>query len=642
MSNVWKTPSARPVSSFAAFAALLLGAAALLMFLASPRAAQAQASDPNPVHPPYMSQVFQLTQAGRGGVPALQFWERTRLGTDAGYAEAQRERSNQLQAEGITPMMEFTRWRGLYENFLDDEGSADQPAREAWGTWSKDNEQYWARGPEGDLFAPWGYPVAWPAPAVRLDDEDAPAGVPNADYGDLIAQKAAQKAAASGTRGVILADGYAGLIRPGAKHVDFNPRTLRDFEERMGVEVNGSSVGERADDIIANHYPAWLDYWAHEWGEWQAEIANAIEDSTGEPALIRNGNDWGPTRGRTVGQDLRIWLEHLEPEQSLFVAEPNAFGPHDPRSVGSGMKITGFTAAYEPDFRVAVRPIMPMKETFDRSELFYSTVDNMMGMLSDEEVQEWGEKYVKYHVLSNTWLGVANRDGTVRRGVQSILRYRGDGGHVPDEIERLINEHRFSAPYGLAAYYSEAVARSFEKEGERWETAADLQARIDENGWPIGYFVSDAALENLKEKNHPAGWAISRPERLPADEREKLEAIAPIYDLSQASRAPGPIRFSGNAGGYAYVDQNGKTILLLYRRDWSAPDAAKEKVTAHFRRIPEGTYAATDLLSGEEFEIDVGPDGEGTLTVPLERWDARMFTSTVPRPKRNSSVEQSR
>jgi len=594
----------------------------------------AKKPDPNPVHPPYQSEILDITHAGRAGVQGTMFWERTRIGTDEGYAKTQRGRAGKMMEKGIFPVITFTRWQGLYHNVA----TADDPskAKLAWYKWSKAHRDYWALGPEGEPHTPWGkdFPMAWISPSMPLKKKDWPKGYDEADYGDLITSKVVSLSKRAGTRGVTLADGYGGLIRPGAKHVDFNPRTLRGFEARQDIRLEGTSISEKADDILSNHYHEWLDYWAHVWGRWQAEMANGIEKATGDPALIRTQGDQTPQWQRRVGNDLRVWLKHLDRDQGFYFAEPNAFGPHDPRSVGGGLDVVGLTASYEPDFRVGVRPIMPMKEEFDRSELFYRTADNLMGDLSDKEMQEWGEKYVKYHILSTTWLGVANRDGTVRRGIQGILRYRGDLGKMPKDIERLMNEHRFSAPYGLAVYFSQDVMHAYEKSGEMWDIGNDLTARIDKNGWPLGYFVSDAALDQLKPKNYPTGWVTSNPERLPDAERQKLEAIAPIYDLSESGSTPtdSPLSFSDNAGGYAFVDQNGNTILMIYRRDWDDPNAKDEKVTVHFDGLPSGEYTARDLLNDETFKIAISDSGAGTLRFELERWDARMFETNLPRP----------
>jgi len=602
------------------------------------RAAASVEPDPNPTSVPYQNQILDVTHSGYTNVAGVQFWERTRIANDDGYQKTQRSRASDWMEEGIVPMMTYTRWNSLYNSTINDLSSATD-AEAAWAKWLRDRKQYWARGPEGEFHTPWNdeYPTAWVAPSMPLDEADWPDGTTDADFGDLIAEKVAGKAHAEGTRGVTLADGYGGLIRPGSAYADFNSRIIADFEQRMGVTLAGSDTSAKSDDIIANHREAWHDYWCHVWGEWQAKMANAIEAKTGDSALIRQQGDRSVAHQRGSGNDLRIWLEYLDADQLLYYAEANAFGPHDPRGMGRTLYLGGQFPAYEPDAQVGIRVTIPKtpQESFDRSSLFYSTADNLMGSLSDAALQEWGEKYRKWHLLGPTWLGVANRDGSVRRGTQSILRYRADTGHVPAELERLIENHRFSAPFGLAAYYTDSIARSVERDGEFWFAASnELEARIDDDGWPIGYFVSDAAIDDLDEANYPTGWALSDPERLPDAERRKLEEIAPIHDTGEPGAVPGtsPLSFSDNAGGFAFVDQNGDTILLVYRRDWDDPDATTEQVTVSFDGLSSGSYTATDLLNDDSFGVDIAADGTGTLTFELERWDARMFESDLPRP----------
>jgi hypothetical protein len=204
--------------------------------------------------------------------------------------------------------------------------------------------------------------------------------------------------------------------------------------------------------------------------------------------------------------------------------------------------------------------------------------------------------------------------------------------------------HIPTAPFGPAVYYSRAVERSYERDDDRvpFET---IDAAID-SGAPTAYFVSDHGLENLQPDHYPSSWLTISPERLPAQERSRLEAVAPVKSFSDP--IDGPLTFSGNARGFAFFDRSGDLVILAARKDWDAQQAVEEEVTITLSGLENGTYSMRDALKDpydETFSLSVS-NGEGSVTFRLERWDTRVFvldydkTSTAV-PRRPVSISRS-
>ncbi len=250
---------------------------------------------------------------------------------------------------------------------------------------------------------------------------------------------------------------------------------------------------------------------------------------------------------------------------------------------------------------------------------------------------------LKQHWLAVGFWHIANTDGTVRRGVCEFMRHYWDGGKEPREAVELVRKHIPTRPFGPALYYSRAVELSYEKDypatGKLYPLG-DRAYAAQQSGIPIGYSVSDIALDSLirKPENHPSAWLTTGIDRMPKAELEKLKRIAPVHDLGSLDRdrLATPIRFSKGACGYAFRDQQNKTIILVWRQ--GRPPGSKSEAdhgrtpvdcTVSFSNLQDGQYRITDMLDEELSASVKAANGTGRFFFTLDRWDCRVFTSDI-------------
>jgi hypothetical protein len=200
-------------------------------------------------------------------------------------------------------------------------------------------------------------------------------------------------------------------------------------------------------------------------------------------------------------------------------------------------------------------------------------------------------------------------------------------------------------PFGLALYFSLNVEREYEKTGGRYDFAGIL-ARVQGkagtamyNGAATGYIVSTNTIDLMSKAMYPTGWVTSDIDKMPAEERQKLESIAPVYDMDKGNTFPSPISFTTGLCGYAFVDQDNKTVIIIWRRgrntsvaDESGIDNGALNATLSFSGIKDGRYTVTDIFDASKtFKLDIA-QGKGSFDVTVDRWDCRAFVSDIVTP----------
>lgn len=118
------------------------------------------------------------------------------------------------------------------------------------------------------------------------------------------------------------------------------------------------------------------------------------------------------------------------------------------------------------------------------------------------------------------------------------------------------------------------------------------------------------------------------PERGNPDERKMLEKVAPVFGLdSKEAAESAPVRAAKDATAGAFIDQHGRVILLVTRTDM---DKSTKDITIHFNGLAaDGRYKAEDVFDPESQNEVTVSGGSGTITVPLERWQTRVFITDL-------------
>jgi hypothetical protein len=178
----------------------------------------------------------------------------------------------------------------------------------------------------------------------------------------------------------------------------------------------------------------------------------------------------------------------------------------------------------------------------------------------------------------------------------------------------------------MAAWRFRLLFVTHETRGERYNPVGAV-SRAAQNQFFPGYYVSDAALENLKPEARPSAWLVDRLDLLPAPERKQLEQSAPVFDFEDRAGAPSPVRFGGGATGFGFVDQHGRVIVVVTRDDWKPDETGL--VTVPLQGVENGDHTASSLLDPEEkipFRIS---SNRGRFSLPLDPWETKVFVLSI-------------
>ena len=611
------------------------------------------------IRPPLLSDASQNSWGvSQGLAPQMLFWEQV-----PAYQE-KKTRINQvaadIEAAGKVPCGGLQRWedtfmrsqpKGTYPDAparLNDGIYADLPGHKAWVNWIEDRPQYLGADHTGQslpkAYRSWGGDWGYISPLVPLQSSDYPEHYTGnkAYYADWIADKLGTLAGFTGARCYRFSDFYDSHPHIPIKDY-FNARIIQDFQQRTNISLSATTLSEQAKEIRTKHLDAWSDFWSDRWAYGWAAIAREIKRNTGKEPWLQIQNSFSVAGQHSRAFDARAIVEHMSANHILFLVQTVQHLHSDrislPESYASAT--LGTYAAREPNARYG-----HMLEA--SHEEFWEPVAATWPELSTTTQEELGWKRLKRVWLESGWTHVATRQGTVRRAVEAFQRHYWDKGTIDEAWLSLIQDIYPARPFGPAMYYSVNLERIYEQriaqENRNHLNDAYLGKNLTpvtnlrEAGLPFNYYVSDAALPNLKPDFRPTAWLvpdryINNQDKLPANERQVLESIAPILDAEQA-KAHSPLRFSTTQTdrtitGFGFFDQHGRLIIMAgdqikLGESNNALNAVQATITLD---LPDGQYTAKELFTNKVVNFTVR-EGTGTFTTTLDRWDTQVFAVT--------------
>ena len=517
-----------------------------------------------------------------------------------------------------------------------------------WGQWMKNHPQYystsWSDSGNNPVPVEAGYvtplmpmevadwPVDWTPPAGWV----APAGWVNGkptsrvSYAQWLGVRLAQLAYQIGARGMQCADYVIGLEWGDA--IDYNPRVVDDFAAWAGVSIPANWVSNNpgfhpsADYIQSNFKSKWWDYRCARFAEFYGSMAKGLLQN-GKIPLVGGQIAGNPSMVRASGNDFRIYTQGangLAGKYWFFNVELQGDDLRPPSDYWYSSICMGATAAREPDILLGSQ----LDAMYGQNQFNHALANN-------GKDTAWGYKYITQQWLSVGWTHVAGRNGTVRRATGSFMRSYWDAGETPQAEMDLLLAHIPRHPFGPAVYYSVAIERSFEKGwgNSRWwclekadrEMLPPQQFTQQGNfrGFCTGYWVSDVGIDNLKPVDYPSAWIVYDSDNLPAAERAKLVAMAPIIDPEKDFSAAaaqlwtlGPVHIAQATNQclncLAFVDQNGSVIVMI-----SNTLDTTGAGTMAFSNVSNGRFICRGILGGAYAVLTVsGNIGGIPITVP--------------------------
>jgi hypothetical protein len=589
---------------------------------------------------PFASSIYaQSWGASPGLSPGNLFWQYGTNFTNANTMEAARQYARKLTSEGIVPASGAQRWEDTYEASLpasqfpgepswiaadrQNLGLINKPEFQAWVRWQQAHSNLFMLGadggPEGADFRAWRGNWGHISPLMRLPKEDWPAGVDNATYGDWYAHRWGETAKRSGAYGIMLSDfSDSQPVSPSFK-IGFNPQVIAGFQAKLGRTIPGGDIPSKASYINAHFYPQWNDYLAQGYADFYAVLANRLS-TAGHPALIIDQCGQWPSARRLQGTDAYIIAHSMPPANYLCIWDNQTMqlGRNgQPMIWGIGGMV--IAAAREPNIRNG-------GNLSADDDAFWQAVAHFWGNLSYNDQHERGLKELKRAWLETAWSHIATRQGLVRRALAFMQRDYWDRGSLDPKVEYLIHAIVPTRPFGYALYYSMAAERIVEAEvpakGGTNGTYMNPNRLLDfkNAGGPVGYYVGNAGLPELKPLARPAAWLVLD-DRVPKDEMEKLRKIAPVLtSVAEAKHfAHAPLVYSEHLSGMGFYDQHGRLIVTVSNL---TDQGLNGRVT--LRDLPAGTYTATDLIMGAQVQFKIA-DGKGVMGFPINRWDTRVF-----------------
>ena len=615
---------------------------------------------PDAAHPPDFSELTQIGRSGNGGFQRFIFDEvDPERGNPAAIAGFQAE-AQAMRARGAVPLASLHMWT----NTLEESGPggsgrhAGEPAYGAWHRWVTTRQDLLPQDFKGEIpqgfrsssKASFPYRTGWIAPQRELapNDPDRPTGAGSVTYGEWFNERFADYAAATGLRGVSLADHFDQVALP-LKQIDFQPEVLRGFSESLGVPIPGSSTAARADHVRRELMPQWLDHWCQSYADWYGGMAEELVRVHEEAGDAPGGDDWSDQiviamQKHTFAHDKRYhaidtrMIQAAMPEAARLMYHVECWSIPWNRGVGgsslsSYMTMLGTHLSREPDMvRGAMMPSTkgPEKPASGIHGMsVFSTVDKYAEIpgvnLTEDERIELSQRVSDAAWLALPWAHLATRDGRVERAVEYVqtqLDHRLSEG-LWENVSKTIYPAR---PLGPALYYSASIERAFEEQGNSYNPTPPVAAAARGHAIPA-YFVSDAAMDGLQPEAHPSAWLVHRLDLLPDAERQKLEAVAPVFELDDLADAPLPVRFGGDGSGFAFLDQHDRTVLVCTRDRWDA--SAPATLTLEISHLPDGAYTMTDLVGGDDIGFEVS-GGRASVEIELDRWQTRAFAVSQP------------
>jgi len=589
---------------------------------------------------PFASTIYaQSWGASPGLAPGNLFWQHGTNFTNPQTMAAARQFANKLTARGIVPASGAQRWEDTYEisqpasqfpgepSWIADDrnnmGLVNKPEFQAWVQWQQAHSHLFMvgadGGPEGADFRAWRGDWGHISPLMPMPQNEWPAGVNNANYGDWYAYRWGETAQRSGAYGIMLSDFTDSQPISPSYQIGFNQQVVAGFQAKLGRTIPGSDIPAQARFINAHYYPQWNDYLAQGYADFYAVMANRLSKA-GHPALIIDQCGQWPSARRLQGTDAYIIAHSMPPANYLCIWDNQTMqvGRNgQPMIWGIGGMV--IAAAREPNIRNG-------GNLSADDDAFWQAAAYFWGNLSYNDQHERGLKELKRNWLETAWSHIATRQGTVRRALAFMQRDYWDKGSLDPHVEWLIRDIVPTRPFGYALYYSMSAERIVE---------ADVPAKGGTNGTymnpnrllnfknaggPVGYYVSNAGLSALKPAARPAAWLVLD-NRVPKDELDKLRAVAPVLNsVAEAKRfARAPLVYSDHLSGMGFYDQHGRLIVTVSNL---INQGLNGSIT--LRGLAAGNYTATDLVMGAVINFTVA-NGKGVMQFPITRWDTRAF-----------------
>jgi len=579
--------------------------------------------------PPFQTErngVMQQAWGGGGYWPQQLFWEQ-----ESFYKTSWNDIVNDADGRnngGVVASLGLVAWG--FDLLLGNGGDAAngiadysaKPPFKAYADWMNPRAaNYFAQDATGKIaYANEGY-ISFGIPMLPADISN---GAASQTYGEWAGERVGKLALDIHCRGVFGADGFIGLNYD----TDWHPRLIDAFETWANVKVPGTTVPDRSAFIQKNFSSKWLDFLAHGQSSFFCTAAKTIL-AGGQQPLVGGQYPNIPAIARLFGDDPRIWQQHIDPKHLLFYVENQSAGDRDTPPQWTSLASIGATASRSPD--VAIGGFL------DADISDYWGAVNRVGLSKED-----GWKYLKHTWLATAWAHIANTDGTVRRAAKMLVRSFWDVGGIDPDVALTYLTHIPRHPFGPAYYYSLAIERSYEVPPppdtsnyypQHWEILENAATPTDTVNYPhkgatqginLGYWIGDEVdVTKLATADKPAAWLVYNLDRLPAAEKSKLAAIAPVIDPMvnpAAALAAGPVRAKGSGlNCLAFVDQNGSVIILVSNLNNTATTGSLE-----FTNVSNGTFTCNGLLGTPSGSLTV-KNNAGSLPITVGERDTIVY-----------------
>ncbi len=541
---------------------------------------------------------------------------------------------------GLAPVLGCVAWGYEYTACTGgdpDNGIADMSAEDGWrqyGVWMSDPDHAKYRSTNWNGNTEAGYVT----PLMVMDKADWPTewgawpfDSDKTTFGQWEGYQLGQLALTVHCRGIMCADYVVGLEWGDA--IDYNARILDDFESWAGIDVPGATIDERADYVQEHAKSLWWDYKCTVYSLFYGTTARTILKG-GKTPFVGGQLPGYPALCRGSAIDTRLYARGqnaLPGKYWFFNIELQADVMRDVSNYWLSSFCMGSSAAYEPD--------MPLGAQMDASG-GQSAFDIALKNAGKNEV--WGAKFLKHQWLSVGWTHILGSDGLIHRAAQSFMRSYWDAGSVDTDVYDTILAHIPRHPFGPAMYYSRAIQNSFEvgngKNGNSWWDPQILLVREltpvkqyypygAARGLCLGPWASDLTLDDVDPVDRPCAWIVYDSDRLPAAERAKLEALAPVIDISPDGNSPdaadsarllemSPVHVAQAEdqclNGMAFVDQNDSVIVMVTNTLETGGTGSLV-----FNHVADGTYICNGLLGTPSATLVVsGGTGRFDIAVP--------------------------
>jgi hypothetical protein len=500
-----------------------------------------------------------------------------------------------------------------------------KPEYKAYADWMNPRAaDYFAQDAKGTVAYPREGYISFGMPMLPADISN---GAASQTYGEWAGERIGRLALDIHCRGVFGADGFIGLNY----YTDWHPRLIDAFEKWSGIAVPGKTVAERHDYIVANCPSKWYDFWAHGQASFFCTAGKVILAGGREP-LVGGQYPNIPALARFFGDDPLIWQQHLDPKYLLFYVENQSAGDRDTPPMWTAVSSLGATACRSPQVAIGAFNDAAIQD-------FWGAVTRAGWSEAD------GWKYLKHAWLSSAWVHIANVDGSVRRAAKMFCRSFWDAGGVDMDVVLTYLTHIPRHPFGPAFYYSTEIERSFEVPPppntdtpnyyyQHWYILDNIAVPSSDpvnfphtgatQGMNLGYWVGDSVdLSKLAAADIPSAWLVYNLDRLPAAEKARLQALAPVIDPRvnpTAVLAACPVRAKGTGlNCLAFVDQNGSVMVMVSNLASTATSGSLE-----FTNVGNGTFACNGLLGTPSGTLTVKSNA-GSLPITVEERDTIVF-----------------